>query len=90
MSTEQHRLATFMFTDMVGYSALAQRDDALAADLLAEHRRVLRSIFAAHNGRELDAVGDGFLVEFAPSAAQPTPRLLDKAGAGTRRVRLVE
>ena len=37
-----HRaLAAIMFTDMVGYSALAQRDDELALDLLEEHRRLL-------------------------------------------------
>jgi len=33
-----------MFTDMVGYSALAQRDDGLALKLLEEHRRLLREI----------------------------------------------
>jgi adenylate cyclase len=65
MTQEQRRLATIMITDMVGYSALAQRDEALALDLLAEQRRILRTRFAASSGREIDAVGDGFLVEFA-------------------------
>ena len=63
--SEQRKLATFMFTDMVGYSALAQKNESLAVDLLAQHRQILRSIFAAHSGQELDAVGDGFLVEFS-------------------------
>src|SRR5438309_1085602 len=35
--TEQRKLAAIMFTDMVGYSALAQRDDKLALELLEEH-----------------------------------------------------
>jgi len=65
MIQQQRRLATIMVTDMVGYSALAQRDEALALDLLAEQRRLLRTLFAASSGREIDAVGDGFLVEFA-------------------------
>ena len=30
MSTEERQLAAIMFTDMVGYSAMAQRDEALA------------------------------------------------------------
>jgi class 3 adenylate cyclase len=35
---EQRKLAAIMFTDMVGYSALAQRDEGLALELLEEHR----------------------------------------------------
>src|SRR6266446_8249035 len=42
---EQRKLAAIMFTDMVGYAALAQRDDKLALELLEEHRQLLREIF---------------------------------------------
>jgi class 3 adenylate cyclase len=41
-ATEQLKLAAIMFTDMAGYSALAQRNQALALELLEEHRRVAR------------------------------------------------
>jgi TolB-like protein/class 3 adenylate cyclase/Flp pilus assembly protein TadD len=58
------RLVAIMFTDMVGYSALAQRNEALAIELLAEQQGRLRPIFAEHGGREVKAIGDGFLVEF--------------------------
>src|SRR5689334_11498145 len=64
VNAEQRKLAAIMFTDMVGYSALAQRDDKLALELLEEHRELLRKIFAEFNGTEIKTIGDGFLVEF--------------------------
>jgi hypothetical protein len=36
--TEHRKLATTMFTDMVGQSAVAQRHEAPALELLKEHR----------------------------------------------------
>ena len=67
--TEQRKLAAIMFTDMVGYSTLAQRDEALALELLEEHRGILRGLFPKHQGAEIKTTGDGFLVEFASALA---------------------
>src|ERR1700686_3079341 len=66
---EQRKLAAIMFTDMVGYSALAQRDEELALQLLEEHRALLRPAFLKHQGQEVKTMGDGFLVEFASAVA---------------------
>ncbi len=65
------RLSAIMFTDMVGYSALTQTNEALALRLLEEHRNILRPLFISHNGREIETAGDAFFVEFT-SAVEAT------------------
>jgi adenylate cyclase len=63
----ERRLAAIMFTDMVGFTALAQRDEELAMQLLDEQRRMIRALLTDYKGREVDTIGDGFFVEFASS-----------------------
>jgi len=56
-NTEQRKLAAILFTDMVGYSALAQRNEALALELLEEQRVILGGLFPKHQGTEIKTTG---------------------------------
>ncbi len=58
------RLAAIMFTDMVGFSALTQRDESLALRLVDEQRKLTRPVFDRFRGREVRTMGDGAIVEF--------------------------
>jgi WD40 repeat protein/class 3 adenylate cyclase/energy-coupling factor transporter ATP-binding protein EcfA2 len=55
---------TFLFTDIEGSTRLLHELGDRYADVLTDHRRLLREVFGRHNGREVDTQGDSFFVAF--------------------------
>lgn len=75
-------IVSFLFTDIEGSTRLFRRlgDDYL--ETLDHHNRVLRDVWAEHDGYEVDTEGDSFLVAFdsadsAITAAANGQRALD-------------
>src|SRR5687768_3679789 len=56
---------TFLFTDIDGSTRLLHELGDQYADVLAEHRRLLREAFGRHGGAEVDTQGDAFFYAFA-------------------------
>ena len=81
---------TFLFTDVEGSTRLLQQHGDAYADLLAEHRRVLREAFSGHSGVEVDTQGDAFFVAFsrATDAVAAAAHARDALEAGPVRVRM--
>ena len=54
-----------LFTDIEGSTRLLHEIGDLYGDVLAEHDRLLRSVWSAHGGVVVHAEGDAFFVAFA-------------------------
>lgn len=81
---------TLLFTDIEGSTQLLARLGDTYADVLVEHRRVLREAFERHGGVEMGTEGDSFFVAF-PSAAGALAAARegqDALAAGEVRVRM--
>lgn len=65
MATLPAGTVTFVFSDIEGSTALMKRLGAGYAELIADHRRIVRETFGRHQGIEIDTQGDSFFFAFA-------------------------
>jgi predicted ATPase len=56
---------TFLFTDIEGSTRLLQEHGDVYAEMLAEHRGLLREACREHDGVEVDTQGDAFFAAFS-------------------------
>jgi len=68
-NSSDRRLAAIMFTDIVGYTSLMQKDEGLAVKTIGRHRSVLEKYTSKYHGNILQYYGDGSLSIF-PSALE--------------------
>jgi predicted ATPase/class 3 adenylate cyclase/Flp pilus assembly protein TadD len=81
---------TLLFTDIEGSTRLVDELGERYAEVVAEHRRVLRGAFSRHGGIEVDTQGDAFFVAFARSsdAVLAADEAQDALADGPVRVRI--
>jgi len=62
---EERRLLAIMFTDVVGYTALTERDEAAAVRVRDRHRELMQTLVRQFDGEVVDATGDESLSIFS-------------------------
>src|SRR5438552_10822216 len=67
---------TFVFTDIEGSTQLLKRLGKRYGEVLAEHRKILRTAAREHGGEEVDNQGDSFLFAF-PRAEEAAAAAID-------------
>ena len=61
---QTRQLAAIMFTDIIGYTALMNKDEEAAFKLLQKNRELHKSAITDFNGKWLKEMGDGVLASF--------------------------
>jgi class 3 adenylate cyclase len=81
---------TFLFTDIEGSTRLLRELGHGYAQALADHRRILRAVFEARSGVEVDTQGDAFFYAFARAtdALAAAGEAQEALAAGPVRVRI--
>ena len=65
MQNQHRHLAAILFTDIVGYTAMMQRDEQNAVSIAKRYITVLKQFVPSHGGEILNDYGDGCLCSFS-------------------------
>lgn len=83
----ERRLAAILAADVVGFSRLMGRDEEGTYQRFRDHRLgLIDPTIAAHNGRIVKLMGDGFLVEFASAVSAVNCAIAIQRGMAVRNV----
>ncbi|MEP7372598.1 MAG: adenylate/guanylate cyclase domain-containing protein [Chitinophagaceae bacterium] len=65
MQQQQRHLAAILFTDIVGYTGIMQKDEALAVAVIRRYNAVLEKLVTEYHGEVVNNYGDGSLCTFS-------------------------
>jgi class 3 adenylate cyclase len=68
----QRALTAIVFTDAVGFSAMASTDESMAFRLIEQDFALMRQLAAVHQGQALKTTGDGMLLVFGSAVQAAT------------------
>ena len=89
-SEPKRKLAAIMFTDVVGYTSMMQKEESKAKELIERHRALMKPLVEKHGGEVLQYAGDGTFytfdsaIEAANSAMEIQRALADEAEINLR------
>ena len=86
MQREQRQLAAILFTDIVGYTAMMQKDEQNALVVTRHYIATLKQASETFHGRILNDYGDGTLCSFpsATEAVRAAVQMQQELQKGTR------
>src|SRR5262245_5277110 len=64
MQSQRRHLAAILFTDIVGYTAMMQKNEEEAVRIMKRYTSVLQKSVSEHSGKILNDYGDGSLCSF--------------------------
>lgn len=65
MEHKEYRLAAILYTDIVGFSRMMEKDEVGTIKLMEHHNSLIRTHVSAYNGNIIKTIGDAFLIEFS-------------------------